>query len=417
MKIIKLLLLLSLLFCGCSNKDANQTKPKKVLTGADILISENLDLIKGKKLGIITNHTAILSDGTHLVDTLANIDGISIKALFGPEHGIRGDASAGEKIGDNVDAKTGIPVYSLYGKNRKPTKEMLGDINMLIFDIQDIGARFYTYISTLYKIIETSKEHNIDLIVLDRPNPIGGTTVDGPLIEEELFSFVGINRIPIQHGMTIGELAKLFSEKFIKTKDEFHLKIIRMQNWQRDYIFSDCGLPWIKPSPNIPNLETALIYPGTCLLEGTNISEGRGTYSPFLTIGAPFINSKDLSDLLKAQVDSNIVEISDTSFVTEKIPNMALWVKFEGEKSNGIHISIKNEKLLQPLRFGVKLIYSLHKLYKDEFEFKDKWIDKLYGNPTFKDMIRNNKTHEEIIATWNEDIREFKSLRKNYLLY
>ena len=219
--------------------------------GADQLLSENFHLIKNKKLGIVTNHTAVLSNGVHLVDTLNSIKDTKIVALFGPEHGIRGDNSAGETISHGVDSKTGIPVYSLYGKDRKPTKEMLKDVDVLIFDIQDVGARFYTYISTLFYTVQAAAENNIPLIVLDRPNPISGIYVDGPIRKPELSSFVGIAPLPIAHGMTIGELAKYFAgEKLIGENLIVDLKVIKMKNWDRNLFYDSFVSEWIKPSPN-----------------------------------------------------------------------------------------------------------------------------------------------------------------------
>jgi uncharacterized protein YbbC (DUF1343 family) len=290
------------------------------MTGADILIIDHLDLLKGKRLGIVTNHTAVLNNGIHLVDTLNSIDGINITALFGPEHGIRGMTAAGKEIKSDFDSKTGIPVHSLYGKDKKPTKEMLNDIDIVLYDIQDVGVRFYTYISTMYYVLQACAESNIPVIILDRPNPIGGVIVEGPVLEEDLKSFVGIASIPVRYGMTAGEHANYFAGEGLLGKEP-DLTIIRMQDWLRESYFNENNLKWIPPSPNIPDFESALVYPGTCLIEGTNVSEGRGTKNPFCTIGAPFIKSEDLiKDLNGYNIEG--AELKQVTFTPVQIPAM-----------------------------------------------------------------------------------------------
>lgn len=388
----------------------------RVITGAENLLSDQLDLIKNKNLGIITNHSAILNNGTHLVDSLNKIPGIKIKALFGPEHGIRGNAPDGKSIQTSVDEKIGVPVYSLYGKINKPSKEMLEGIDLLIFDIQDVGARFYTFISTLYYCIETSAENNIPLIVLDRPNPIGGLYIDGPIRDEKSKSFVGIIPIPITHAMTVGEIANMINEEmWTSAKSKSDLKIIKMKNWKREYLFDDCGLRWIKPSPNIPNLETAIIYPGICLIEGTNISEGRGTYSPFMQIGAPFIKSHELLDAMTSSYYGGI-KIDTVSFTPVSIPNMSDNPKYKGEKCFGLKLRIIDKHKFEPVKFGVSLIYALNKLYPDKFEFR-KGIARLYGKTDFEEKIKSNVKPIDIFNGWNQEIESFKSIREKYLLY
>jgi len=394
-----------------------QSNDVKVTVGANVLLSEEFNLIKNKSIGIITNHSAIVSSGTHLVDTLFNTNNIEIKALFGPEHGIRGDAPDGHSIKDGVDTKTDLPVYSLYGKNRKPTKEMLEGIDLIIFDIQDIGARFYTYISTLYYAIQSSAENDIPIIVLDRPNPINGLTVDGPIRKEEFKSFVAIAPIPIQHGLTIGELAIMFNnEGWIGTKRKADLTVVRMRDWKREYFFDDCNLKWVNPSPNMPSLNTAIIYPGMCLIEGVNVSEGRGTYSPFLQIGAPYINSKELLKSLN-KFDHPGISLEEITFTPESIPNMSVKPKYLNEKCNGIKISITNKNEIQSLKFGIQVLYSINKLYPEEFKYRRNWLDKLFGDTYLKEMLESGNTPDEIYSVWEDDVELFKQLRKKYLLY
>lgn len=406
---------LSIVLANCT-KDQQHSKII-VKTGADRLLSDQFDIIKNKSVGIVTNHTGLLSNGTHLVDTLFNRDDVEIKALFGPEHGIRGDAPDGNTIKDGIDTKTGLPVYSLYGKIRKPTAEMLNGIDVLIFDIQDIGARFYTFISTMYYVIQAGAENNIPVLILDRPNPIGGLKVEGPICSEDLFSFVGIAPIPIRHGMTVGELAEFFNgEGLLGNGLKADLKIITMENWQRNFYYDDCGLTWIKPSPNMPNLQTAIVYPGMCLIEGTNVSEGRGGYYPFLRIGAPYIDRDKLYNKINSYSLPG-TKISAISFEPISIPNMSTSPKYKNEICNGISIEVTNRDEFKPVEFGIYLIKSIKELYPEEFEFRDSRIDKLFGQTYLRTMINDNKSPESIIAKWQDDIENFKQKRNNYLLY
>ncbi|MEN8192879.1 MAG: DUF1343 domain-containing protein [Bacteroidota bacterium] len=386
--------------------------------GADRLVSDEFYLIAEKNVSIVTNHSAILSNGIHLVDTLYNLDNVQIKALFAPEHGIRGDAPDGHSIKDGVDTKTNIPIYSLYGKNRKPTKEMLKDVDIIIFDIQDIGARYYTYISTLYYSLIAAAENQIPIIVLDRPNPINGITVDGPIREEKYKSFVAIAPIPIQHGMTIGELATLFnSEGWL---GENHLKadltVVEMTGWDRELFFDVFNLTWINPSPNIPSLNTALLYPGMCLLEGVNVSEGRGTHSPFLTFGAPYINSDELLNELN-NFNHNGIELSTITFTPTSIENMSTNPKYKNVICNGISIKVIDKKKINALRFGITTLAAIHKLYPDDFKYRKNWLNKLFGNEYLSEMINNNDSPTKIFQKWESDIKQFKFLREKYLLY
>lgn len=385
--------------------------------GADVLFDENYDLIKNKNLGVVTNHTAILADGVHLVDKLHSYEDVNITALFGPEHGIRGDNSAGDSIGDGVDVKTGIRIYSLYGRDRKPTKEMLKDVDVLIFDIQDVGARFYTYISTLFYVVQASAENNIPLIILDRPNPINGVYVDGPIRKPELNSFVGIAPLPIAHGMTVGELAIYFAgEKLIGENITADLKIIKMQNWHRNLYYDDCYSNWIKPSPNLPSLESALVYPGTCLVEGINVSEGRGTDEPFLNIGSPYIIANKLIAELKNSGVGGI-EFEPTTFTPIEIPGVSGNPKYKNEKCNGIKIKVNNRGEFESVKFGIKLIAAIHKLFPNEFKFRDASFDRLCGDSSIKQRILDGISAQEIIESYQVELDTFKEIRNKYLLY
>jgi len=412
---MKIFLAFILIFSGLSGCTTPVIKPVK--TGADLLFERHIDLIAGKKLGVVTNHTAVLSNEIHLVDTLFNRDDVTVTALFGPEHGIRGDAPDGLTIKDGHDAKTGIPVYSLYGKIRKPTAEMLQDVDVLIFDIQDIGARFYTFISTMYYTLQAAAEQNKQVIVLDRPNPIGGLRVDGPLRADSLKSFVAIAPIPIVHGMTVGELATLFNEEnMLENGVKADLVVVKMENWNRDMYFDECSLEWIPPSPNMPDLETALLYPGLCFIEGTNVSEGRGTYQPFKQIGAPYINADELSQKLN-EVKFIGINISPVFYTPVEIENMSKSPKYKDEKCYGVKFEITDRDNFEALKFGVYLISTIHDLYPDKFEFRRNWLDKLSGVDWLRSGISNGEKPENLISRWKDDVMQFKKLREKYLLY
>ncbi len=395
-----------------------QSEKVKIATGADLLLSENIDLIEGHNLGIITNQTALLANGTHLVDALYNSEfRIKIVALFGPEHGIRGDAKAGEVVENGIDDKTQAPIYSLYGKNKKPTKEMLKGVDVLIFDMQDVGARFYTYLSTLYYSMQAAAENKIPIIVLDRPNPIGGNYVDGPIRQDSLSSFVGIAPIPIAHGMTFGELANYFNdENLLGNNLHAMLEVLKIKNWKRNYFFNDLNLPWIKPSPNITDLETAIVYPGICLIEGTNISEGRGTEKPFLNIGAPFIKAKQLlNELRKFKITG--ITFSEISFTPKDIPNVAANSKYKDNLCHGISIHVTDKTKVESVKFGITLLYVLHKLYPKEFSFKEKSFELLSGDSKIRKQLLMNISPKQIFKSYQKELSNFKEIRNKYLLY
>jgi uncharacterized protein YbbC (DUF1343 family) len=417
-----LIAIISISFIACEDKpeqtDLEQVNAAidTVLTGADILITEKKQLIEGKAVGLVTNHTALLSSGTHLADYLNNDTTVLLKALFGPEHGIRGSESAGASIESGIDKQTGVPVYSLYGETKKPTKEMMLGIDILIFDIQDIGARFYTYISTLYYVLQAGAEFNVPVIVLDRPNPIGGIKVDGPIRKEGLFSFVGIAPIPIMHGMTVGELAMLFTgEGYIGKGLSVDVTVVQMKHWSRDMYYDECGLQWIKPSPNMQTLETALVYPGTCLLEGTNASEGRGTETPFLTFGAPYVESESLAAFLDSLCNKGIL-IEPADFTPRSIEGASPNPKHKDTKCGGITIKIIDRDEFQPVAFGIAVVYALKTLYPD-FAFKDRWFDLLAGDESVRKMLNEGSTPKEIVDIWQSGLNEFMQIRKTYLLY
>ncbi len=388
-----------------------------VILGNEKLLFQNFDLIENKRVGVIANHTSVLKNGVHIIDFLVQSKRVNVVAAFGPEHGFRGDAPAGEKVETTIDQKTGIPLYSLYGKINKPTKEMLKDIDVLIYDIQDVGARFYTYISTLYLCMEAASENNIKLIVCDRPNPIGGLFVDGPVVKKEFESFVGIAPLPIQHGMTIGELALYFND-ILKEKigKKCDLTVIQMDNWHRNMFFDKTGLEWIKPSPNIVDLNTAIVYPGTCLIEATNVSEGRGTKSPFLIIGAPFIKSHELIEELK-KLNFVSIGFDPIEFTPIDIEGMSRNPKYKNEKCNGVFIQVTDRENFHPVKFGLALITILKKLYPDKFIINVKRMNLLVGDDVITSLLNNASDYKEIIQTYQKELEQFKQLREKYLIY
>jgi len=388
----------------------------QIINGADLLFSENLNLISGKKVGVVCNHTSLLADGTHLVDALLEQKDVTVKAIFTPEHGFKGSAEAGEKIDYKNNLYKEVPIISLYGKDRSPSKENLKDVDILIFDMQDVGARFYTYISTMYYVLEAAGENNIPVIILDRPNPIGGNYIDGTVLDPNYKSFVGIAEIPITHGMTIGELAKYFvGEKLVPNWKNVSLNVISCKNWKReipDRFYSK----WYSPSPNINSLETALVYPGTCLLEGTNISEGRGTRFPFLQIGAPFIKAEEIIEKLELlKVDG--AEFQAVAFIPEDLSEMATNPKFEGKTCFGIKINITDPNKFESVKFGVKLLYVLTKLYGNKIKFNESSFDRLAGTNILRQQINNKMKPDKIFASWQKELTKFNKIKNQYLLY
>ena len=345
-----------------------------------------LSLLEGKKIGIVGNQTSMIVN-THLVDSLISL-GVNIVKVFSPEHGFRGKADAGAKIEDGIDVKTGLPIISLYGKNKKPYPEQLEGIDVLVFDIQDVGARFYTYISTLHYIMEAAGENNIKVIVLDRPNP-NGHYVDGPIREESFESFVGMHPIPIVHGMTIGEYAKMINgENWISTRCD--LSVIKMENYTHKMSYD---LP-VKPSPNLPNAKSVNLYPSLCLFEGTTVSIGRGTAYPFQHFGAPYLESN--------------YSFTPKSGVGSKYP------KHENKICFGTDLRFQEDYLTA---INLRWIIDAYKQCDEKENFFDNFFDKLAGTDKLRKQIITGKTAKEIKATWRNGLQEFEEMRGKYLIY
>ena len=349
-----------------------------VLTGLDVLLEKKIDLITGKAIALITNQTGIDRYGIPNYKRMLALDEIHLKVIFSPEHGLFGEAD--EEITYDKKIADLPEVFSLYGTVRKPTPEMLQGVDLIIYDIQDIGARFYTYISTLGLVMEAAAELQIPVLVLDRPNPIRSDIVEGPLLDLKYQSFVGKYPIPIRYGWTVGELAqKIVAEQWLAATPS--LSVISMEGWYASLWYDETTLPWVKPSPNIPDVGTALIYPGMCLLEGTNVSEGRGTDHPFKWFGAPWIDGKILSqELNKLQLPG--VVFVPKSFTPVSIPGVADKPKYENQLCNGIEIRVIARNEYQSLNVGVSVIKKLKEFYPENIVFKENRLNRLWGSDT-----------------------------------
>ncbi|WP_045516487.1 exo-beta-N-acetylmuramidase NamZ family protein [Neobacillus niacini] len=409
--LLVLVLLLSTVSAAMAKND-KEKKNKKFRLGIEVLLQDEIDLIKDKRVGLITNPTGVDQNVASIVDLLFNNPEVNLTALYGPEHGVRGSAQAGQYVEQYTDEKTGLPVYSLYGKTKKPTPEMLSNVDVLLFDIQDVGARFYTYIYTMALAMEAAKENNIPIIVLDRPNPISGTKVEGPVLEDKYSSFIGEYPIPVRHGMTVGELAKLFNSEFGIGAD---LTVVEMEGWKRNMYYDETPLEWVLPSPNMPTLETAVVYPGAALIEGTNVSEGRGTTKPFELIGAPFINSDNLASKL------NSYNLPGVTFrAASFIPTFS---KHANVLSHGIQIHVTDRNAYKPFETGLYIVKTIHDMYPNEFQFRApnaagiSFFDNLVGNGSIRADIEAGKSIEDIKASWQAGLDQFNEVRAKYLLY
>ncbi|QKY70388.1 DUF1343 domain-containing protein [Lentibacillus sp. CBA3610] len=409
------LLLASLPAAAASDGEESSNGPnneENFSPGVEVLLNEQLDQLEGKSVGLITNPTGVDQELNSIVDTLHNDPDVDLVSLYGPEHGVRGSEQAGDYVEFYIDERTGLPVYSLYGETRKPTPEMLEDVDVLLFDIQDVGTRYYTYIYTMAYAMEAAAENDVEFMVLDRPNPIGGVKVEGPVLDPDYESFVGLYPIPLRHGMTVGELALLFNEEFDLSAD---LSVVEMNGWERSMDYNDTPLEWVLPSPNMPTLDTANVYPGAALIEGTNVSEGRGTAKPFELIGAPFIDGADLAEELNAAGLPG-VQFRSAYFTPQ-------FSKHAGELSGGIQIHIKDSAEYQPVKTGLTIVKTIHDMYPDDFAFREEnsegvsFFDNLIGNGWVRDEIENGTSVDAIIENWQEGLEDFKDVRRDYLLY
>jgi uncharacterized protein YbbC (DUF1343 family) len=390
---------------------------KQIRTGLDTFEKKWPKHLKGLRAGLLVHPASVSRKIEHAVDLLSKSNKLQLKVLFGPQHGIRGETQ------DNmiewkgfVDRKTGLPVYSLYGHTRKPDPSMLKDIDVLVIDMQDIGARYYTFIWTLDLCLAACQEKNKAVVILDRPNPIGGHIIEGPVLDVSFTSFVGQRPLPIRHGMTIGEIGQYLKHEFYPSLD---LSIIPVQGWERRMWFDEIGLPWVMPSPNMPTLDSAIVYPGMCLLEGTNLSEGRGTTRPFEIFGAPFIDPGSLANRLK--------EFKLPGVVFRPMYFQPTFQKHAGKLCGGAQIHVINRNRFRPFKTGVAILKAAHDLYPEYFSWKlppyeyenEKLpIDILAGTDRLRLDIEKGEKLDKMEKWWQEQCQEFnRKVRKEYLIY
>ena len=408
-RLITLLLFIAF-FCLCT------PQPTHIRVGLDRIDSIDSRL-RGKRVGIVANHTAVDTEGRHIVDVFNDLHGCRVTALFGPEHGFDGVEMGGKVIDDRMVTVHGIPIYSLYGKQTKPTDAMMESVDVLVFDIQDIGARFFTYISTMARVMETAAEHRKPFIVLDRPNPIGGHRMEGPILEPEFASFVGLFPIPVRHGLTVGELARMINgEGWLPGGLTVDLDVVAMEGWDRGLWLDNTNAQWIKPSPNMPSLAAATTYPGICLFEGTNISEGRGTMEPFLRIGAPWIDpGLILQGLTKEDLPG--ISIRPVSFTPHTLEGTAPYPKYEGQNCRGLELIVMDRDRFLPFHTALSLLRIIMHTHPDSMQWKPSHFDRLCGTDKIRKMILNGYPVDQIEKTWAEELDRFRTRRLKYLLY
>lgn len=379
-----------------------------VLTGIDrVEIWE--EMLKGKRVGLLTNPTGVDRNLRSSIDILN--EKVNLVKLFSPEHGVRGNVQAGEKVEDYVDAVTGLPVCTLYGAKKIPSPEMLEDIDVMVFDIQDVGCRLYTYLYSMAYSMRACGQNGKQFVVLDRPNPVGGEKVEGGLIDEECRSFVGLYPIPYRYGLTIGEMAMLFKNEF---GEECDLQVVPMSGWTREMYFDQTGLPWVLPSPNMPSLDTAFVYPTTCLYEGTNISEGRGTTKPFEFVGAPWLVAEDLANAM------NAYELPGVKFRPACFT--PTFSKHEGKLCQGVQVHVTDREAFLPVKTGLFLLKEVKKMSGEKFEYLPPLSEKIHPMidlNTGSDYIRTHDDFDiyEILQKWGREAYQFKQDTEKYHIY
>ena len=374
----------------------------EVLNGIDVLARDGFKELQGLRVGLITNHTGRDRAGRQTIDVLRDAPGVKLTALFSPEHGIRGQAD--EKVSDSKDEKTGLPVYSLYGESRRPKPEQLKEVDALVFDIQDIGARFYTYMSTLGYVLEEAAKARIPVFVLDRPNPIGGVEVEGPVADADKLSFTAYHRIPVRHGMTMGELARLFNEQRQIGCD---LRVVRMENWRRGMWLDATGQTWVNPSPNMRSLTEATLYPGVGLLETTNVSVGRGTDTPFELVGAPWLDGGKFATYLNGR------NLPGVRFVPVRFTPRAS--VFKEQECGGVNLVVTDRARFRPVRAGLEMAVALRRLYPNDWKVED--YKRLLVNEETLERVRRADEPESIERAWQPALAEFRRARARALLY
>ncbi|MER5499454.1 MULTISPECIES: exo-beta-N-acetylmuramidase NamZ domain-containing protein [unclassified Streptomyces] len=381
----------------------------RVRTGFDRLAADGYSLLRGEKVGIVTNPTGITSDVRHIVDVMHPDDRVDLIAVFGPEHGFRGTAQAGGSEGRYDDPATGLPVYDTYLKSGQPLADVFtaSGVDTVVFDIQDAGARFYTYIWTLYDCMEAAALAGKRFVVLDRPNPVTGRAALGPVLDPAFGTFVGRREIAQAHGMTVTELALLFNAEFFAERP-VDLRVVKMSGWRRSDFFDGTGLPWVPPSPNMPTPDTALVYSGTCLFEGTNLSEGRGTTRPFELLGAEGVDHRWAAA-------ANALDLPGVAF--REAYFAPTFSKFQGKTVGGVQLHVQDREVFDPVRTGIALLVTAKQTWSGFAWRADNWIDKLTGNTRVRTMIDAGADTDEVVGAWQADLAAFRTVRKSYLLY
>ena len=387
--------------------------PTPVRVGAQVLLRDSLHLVSGRRVGLVTNHTGIWSeepggDVSNTIDALWSAPDVELVALFGPEHGIRGEAEAGAHADSSTDERTGNPIHSVYGATLRPTAEMLEGVEVLVFDMQDVGARYYTYVSTMAYAMEEAGRHGIPFVVLDRPNPIRGDVVQGNVLDPAFSSFVGLYPVPMRHGMTVGELARMFVGEFGL---DVELHVVPMEGWTRDMTFDRTGQPWVAPSPNLPTLESALHYPGTCLFEGTPLSVGRGTERAFQWVGAPWLDGDALADAMNGYAFEG-GRFEAATFTPGAPGDRKLGVP--GVHGRRLHAGSTG---YDAPRVAAAMLVEARRLAGDRWAWRERHIDLLAGGDALRSAVDSGLDVNAITADWAESVEAFRARRARYLLY
>jgi uncharacterized protein YbbC (DUF1343 family) len=374
----------------------------RVQTGLDVLESQKFAPLRGKHVGLITNHTGLDSQGRSTVDVLSHAAGVQLIALFSPEHGLAGRND--EKITSSKDPATGLPVHSLYGETLRPTDEMLKGIDALVFDVQDAGVRFYTYTATMAYCMEEAAKRQIAFFVLDRPNPLGGEIVEGPMLDADKTNFVGYFPLPVRYGLTIGELAQLFNAENHIGAD---LHVIAMKNWHRNYFFESTGIKWIPPSPNLRTTKGSILYPGIEILQNAGVSVGRGTQAPFEEFGAPWLNGEEVAAALNQR------HLPGLHFAAQPfIPIVGL---YSGQRCGGVAVRITERGAVRSMRMGLEIAMILHRLYPQQFDPEKLLL--LIGNSETIQQLQTGVAPEKIVASWSDSLAAFEQIRRKHFLY
>lgn len=417
--------------CKAAPADGQQQAQPAVKLGVEVLFEKHLDLIRGKRVGLITNPSGLDSHLDSIVDLFREQPDVKLVALYGPEHGVRGDAQAGQSVSYYFDKHYQLPVYSLYGQGKHhagihskidalmrsyDTEESgktlasgaLKGVDVMVCDMQDVGTRVYTFEATMAYAMQACANAHIPFIVLDRPNPIGGVTMEGPVLDYPKYSsYIGLCATPLRHGMTMGELARFYQDNFLTNKVD--LTVVPMENWKRDEWYDQTGLPWVMPSPNIPTLDSAVVYPGQVMLEGTDLSEGRGTTHPFEIFGAPWIDGYVLAQKL------NALHLPGVKF--REIWFTPTFSKFENKLCGGCQIHVTDRNAYQAIATSLNILATLKQLYGKKLEFHDKYFDKVLGNSTVREELERGMPVDQIVAGYQPGLDQFAKMREKYLLY